>query len=100
MNRFKADFGHIEDKLNLIKESGRNIGSLSINQQRQITDSLKKMGVETKDIKLAMEEQSGASIQKIVDDQKKKMSEIVRLNEEADPANQIQDVLFLVRPCE
>tara|TARA_R110001583_G_scaffold149166_1_gene301083 strand:- start:7612 stop:10482 length:2871 start_codon:yes stop_codon:yes gene_type:complete len=82
MSKFKKDFGHIEDKLNLLKEGGRGLGNLSVRQQRDMVKSLKKMGIDSKEITAAMSDQTGASVKKIIDDQKERLVAVAKLNEE------------------
>ena len=82
MSKFKKDFGHIENKLNLLKEGGRGLGSLSVRQQRDMFKSLKKMGIDSKEITAAMSDKTGASVKKIIDDQKERLVAVAKLNEE------------------
>ena len=82
MSKFKKDFGHIENKLNLLKEGGRGLGSLSVKQQRDMFKSLKKMGIDSKEITAAMSDKTGASVKKIIDDQKERLVAVAKLNEE------------------
>jgi len=79
MKKFKKDYGHIEDKLNILKQSSRGLGSLSIRQQRDMANSLKKMGLDAEGVAEAMEDKSGASVQKILDSQKERMARVVSL---------------------
>ena len=87
MSKFKKDFGHIEDKLNLLKEGGRGLGNLSVKQQRDMAKSLKKMGIDSKEITAAMSDKTGASVKKIIDDQKERLVAVAKLNEEQKEAS-------------
>jgi hypothetical protein len=82
MSKFKKDFGHIEDKLGMLKDTGYGMGSLSNRQIKDLRKSLKSMTGNYSEDVISAALKDTSKLQKIVNDEKKRLGDIVRLKSE------------------
>ncbi len=92
MSKFKKDFGHIEDKLKLLKDSSRGMSSLSINQLNDVKSSLKAMTGNYSEEAISAALKDTSKLQEIINDEKSRLADIVRLKSENTNSDELKNI--------